>query len=727
MHMTWLPWLLAVVLAQQPVTVGGDVADATGLPLPGVVVSVKGTTLLAVSDDHGRFRVAVTTAEPVLLLALPGFRTKEIALKSSGLGTPIHVTLDLEPLSNSVIVRAPASGTPPDARMTLRPLDVVRTAGAQADLLRALAVLPGVVHVDEGAGLFVRGGDVSETLVLLDAVPLAHPYRYETPTGGFRGAVDPFLTQGVSFTTGGFSAEYGNSLSGVVDMRGVGRPTVPRVNATAGLAGVSGMFAQPIGAKGGFRLSANRTTPSLLFAVNPSPTEFDRLPGGWDVSASGHVDSATRGTFRVFLLEQRDHVGVELERDAFSGFLHSGASHRLLTATWQRPLPGNWSASAAAGTDAYANATDAGVFALATRDRGASARVDVGGPAGAWNLRVGGEAGRQRTETVGRVPTRGGDFAGVGGSSAFDVSHGDWHAGGYVEASRTFGRFTPTLGLRSDYFAEAGAAREDPRLNLTYDLGAPGRLRFAWGLYHQAPSPDYFDAVRGASHLAPMAATHYVAAYEIGKFEGAAFFRAEAYVKTYRELPVEDAGLGFADSGHGRARGVDLFLRRVWHFIDVRASASFLDAARRWTPADARGRYPLPAGTWTPDFAVPFTWQLVVNAPISRLLSLGAAWRTAAGRPLTPVMGATLTASGYEPVWGPINSERLPRYERLDLSLSLLRTFRARTAAVFFVSLDNVLGRKNFFQYAYSPDYRERHPVPGASPRSVYVGCSITR
>jgi hypothetical protein len=71
----------------------------------------------------------------------------------------------------------------------------VRTPGAQGDLMRALETMPGVSRIDEGAGLFVRGGDVSEVLVLLDGVVVSHPYRYETPTGGFRGAVDPFLTR----------------------------------------------------------------------------------------------------------------------------------------------------------------------------------------------------------------------------------------------------------------------------------------------------------------------------------------------------------------------------------------------------------------------------------------------------------------------------------------------------------------------------------------------------
>jgi hypothetical protein len=135
-------------------------------------------------------------------------------------------------------------------------------------------------------------------------------------------------------------------------MGGLGRATVPRVTATAGLAGVSGMFAQPLGSKLGVRLSANRTTPQLLFKVNPSPSDFDRLPGGWDVSASADFAGTTRGTAHVFVLDQRDHVGVELEKDAFVGFLHSDPVIVSCSA-WQRPLSGGWMITTAAGADTY--------------------------------------------------------------------------------------------------------------------------------------------------------------------------------------------------------------------------------------------------------------------------------------------------------------------------------------------------------------------------------------
>ena len=81
----------------------------------------------------------------------------------------------------------------------LNAIQVASTPGATADIARAIQTLPGVQNVDEGTGLFVRGGDVSETRVLLNDVVMIAPYNYETPTGNHTVTVNPFLLDGYSF------------------------------------------------------------------------------------------------------------------------------------------------------------------------------------------------------------------------------------------------------------------------------------------------------------------------------------------------------------------------------------------------------------------------------------------------------------------------------------------------------------------------------------------------
>ena len=223
-----------------------------------------------------------------------------------------------------------------------------------------------------------------------------------------------------------------------------------------------------------------------------------------------------------------------------------------------------------------------------------------------------------------------------------------------------------------------------------------------------------------------MRALHYVAGYEAGREVEGIYFRAEGFVKTYRDLPLEDEIRGYTADGYGSAHGVDLFVQWLSSRLEVRGTASWLRARRRWTPVDQRERYDLPDGTWAPDFEIPWSVQVITSVPLSNSMSVSASWRSAAGRPHTPIVGGRAISDRFLPVFGPVNSERFPRYERLDLSASWLVP-AGDGVAILFASVGNVLGRANFLDYVYAPDYAARQPVVNAAPRSVYVGVSLRR
>jgi hypothetical protein len=223
-----------------------------------------------------------------------------------------------------------------------------------------------------------------------------------------------------------------------------------------------------------------------------------------------------------------------------------------------------------------------------------------------------------------------------------------------------------------------------------------------------------------------MRAVHYVAGYEVGRESEGGYLRAETYVKEYRRLPLQDAAQGYIADGYGSAHGLDVFGQWLTSRVELRGSASWLHARRRWTPADQQNRYELPDGTWAPDFEIPWSIQLITNVPVSSSMTIGASWRSAAGRPNTPIVDATHLGEKFEPVFGSINSERFPRYERLDLAFNWLVP-AGRQLAIAFVSLDNALGRENGHQYAYARDYSSRRLVTNTSPRTGYVGVSVRR
>jgi carboxypeptidase family protein len=185
-----LPALLAAL------TLHGTVVDASGLPVPHALVYVDGTQIAAETDERGWFELTIDDPRAgSISVSRDGFAVVSHPFdpRDPLAAEPVRVVLGPAPIADLVTVIAPRAPAPPASSYDLRPIDVVRTAGSAADLMRALQMLPGVAQIDEGAGLYVRGGDTSEVLVLLDDAVVFYPYRQKTPQGGLFGSVEPFL------------------------------------------------------------------------------------------------------------------------------------------------------------------------------------------------------------------------------------------------------------------------------------------------------------------------------------------------------------------------------------------------------------------------------------------------------------------------------------------------------------------------------------------------------
>ncbi len=77
------------------------------------------------------------------------------------------------------------------------------------DVLR----IQGGVMEGPGGELHIRGGRSNEVLYVIDGLPVRNPL-----TGGFHGVLDRSVLSDLSLQVGTFSAEYGNALSGVVEV-----------------------------------------------------------------------------------------------------------------------------------------------------------------------------------------------------------------------------------------------------------------------------------------------------------------------------------------------------------------------------------------------------------------------------------------------------------------------------------------------------------------------------
>ena len=85
--------------------------------------------------------------------------------------------------------------------------------------IHALSTLPGTQKIGETEGLFVRGGSASETKTVIDEMVVENPFFSSVPDIPSRGRFSPMLFKGTFFSTGGYSAQYGQALSSVLVLK----------------------------------------------------------------------------------------------------------------------------------------------------------------------------------------------------------------------------------------------------------------------------------------------------------------------------------------------------------------------------------------------------------------------------------------------------------------------------------------------------------------------------
>lgn len=95
--------------------------------------------------------------------------------------------------------------------------DIERMAHLTSDINRAVANLPGVAGGDISAQVHIRGGTAEENSFLFDGMPLFDPYHIKA-AGRFFGIIDSFNIGEAQIITGGAPVEFGNHLSGVINI-----------------------------------------------------------------------------------------------------------------------------------------------------------------------------------------------------------------------------------------------------------------------------------------------------------------------------------------------------------------------------------------------------------------------------------------------------------------------------------------------------------------------------
>jgi len=704
MRKSCLMFLLPVMLLGGTI-IEGRVANEKREALEGVNVFLEGTLDGASSDENGNFKFKTQeTGKYNLLIRMMGYKESREELYLEGKPIEVRAILKEKTLkSEGVIVKASSFTTGEESGVTLTPLEVIMTPGAAADVCWAIKSFPGVQHVEEGAGLFVRGGEVTETKFLLDGANVYHPYRYESPTGGFFGTFSPFLLKGTYFSSGGFGAEYGNALSGVLSMESQDLPSERVISLGMGLANFSVAGAVPLNDKLGINFSGNRSNTKPLFNFNNVDDDFTEYPFSYDLNLNLAWRYSGKGRAKAFFFREKDNVGVSLRDPAWGGNYYGTENSNLYNLLIDQALSDNsflkFNVSRTDfGKETEITSGDEYIIDLQETDEINQAKVLL--EKKTWMFfKLGGCFEQRKSYFEGFVPSEEDSLDPSVPSNYYDREYKSYMSSVFLEGTSFFPyNLSLTSGIRFDRDSKSAKNVFDPRFSLSWNAADEITLAFATGIFHQFYEPWRYDPDYGNPDLEPMDARHCIIS---GTWENdGGMVRVEGYYKDYEKLMREDDSLNYISSGFGYAKGVDFFLKKSFEKLEGRIAYSYLKSERNWQD------YP---GFFPPDFDITNNLSAILNFTPVTFFQLGVKYMYATGKPFTPMDGD-------------FRSDRFPSYRTLDLSASCLHSFFDNNLTVFYFSVNNVTNRDNIIGY-HNGDINE--PIESSYGRLYYFGVSF--
>lgn len=692
------------------VRVTGTVVDERGVAVEFATVHAPAFRRGTATDDGGRFALDLPEGSCVLEAVQLGYRKARLALVVRAGQGPLRLVLRDEPVPLAEVTVATSTfgkaGTSEGA--VLNRMDVYTTPGGAGDVFQSLRALPGINAPNEGAAVFVRGGDPKETLIRLDGAELGHPYHYEGASGGLFAGFDTYLMKSAFFSSGGFSAKYGGVLSGVLDIETEDPVAVRAVSVGANLAGVNASTSWAF-VPGKFSVLATGSLgrPRLLFDLYGSPSTFEVAPTSEHGAVKALWRPAPATRLAATWVGAADRTAVVADELNVRSVYEGRSGNDFVGLRGQHLFGTTLSISAVASAQRYRSRWSFSEFGDVRDEDNALAQLEAVWAASPrhelsfgvqWrgrHTRITGPDAADSTDLGAGAPTR--DFA---TDARLDLP------GAYVEDKfRVVGPLYATLGARVDRFSTNGRWTLDPRAALAWRVADGHTVRLAGGGYHQAPDAEFLDPAYGNPLLGPAAATHVIAGYEW--LEPDVNLRVEAYRKTYRHLIVDDATTFYAAGGSGYAKGVDLFLRGSRRSLTGWVSYGYLDTRRREFD-DPRE---VPA-----VYGVRHSLSLVGQYAVTPSWTVGARYAASSGRPYTPVTGATWDeARGiWRPTFAENNSGLMPGHQRLDLrvthlfSLPRIAALPASSVCVAYMEGLNVLGIRNTLEYHWNENYSVR-------------------
>jgi hypothetical protein len=699
--LTSILYLFSGFLLVAQSTFEGHVSDNHGDPLVGANVYLKGTYSGANTDMAGNFKFEATVkGGELLVISYMGYNTHEIEVNKDKYQL---YKIKLEESMNSIHAVTITAGLfdagDEKKAITMRPLDIVTTPSSNGDIYGALNTMPGIQRVGEEGGLFVRGGEGYEAKTYMDGMLVPSPYSSSMPDVPSRGRFSPNLFTGTVFSTGGYSAEYGQALSSALILKTNALPEKDIASFTLLSVGANASYTKRW-KNTSLTFDGDYTNLKPYFSIFRQNINWLDAP----VSLGGTI-----------LLRQR--AGKHGMVKSFASF-SSGKSSLLypnytqnieqliklkndniyFNTVYNDAISGNWKYMTGIAFNYDFENVQIHSNRVNTYERNFQFRVRfTNEKSEKLLLKFGAEINQTDYSQI---------YFESFANREYHMKFDEVMVVGFTEAEvKLSARFAMRLGTRAEFSWLNQQSGIQPRASLARKTGRNGQFSIAYGTFSQSAQKDYRKFNTDIRHEN---ASHYILNYQYSKNDRV--FRAEAYHKVYnnlvkfKEMNLPDKS-SYTNDGNGFARGLDIFWRDRTSFknVDYFLTYSYIDTRRNYRDFPALA---------VPAYISKHNFSMVYKHWINNLNTL---------------VGFSYSFSSGRPYFNPNNPEfmtdRTKPSQDLSMNASYLTTVFGKQAIVH-LSVSNVFGFDNVYTYRYSPQQNsdmeyEAHPVKAASKRFV--------
>jgi len=699
----------------------GTVKDSKGIPIPFSTVKIKDTKEGVRSDSTGTFLFSTHAKGRVYFtVSSLNYQTLNKAVTLTDSTRFLHFTLQAKTKAlETVSISAGTFAANDQAKgASLSPMDAVTVAGSNADLSQALRALPGAQQIGEQEGLFVRGGTGDETKQFIDGTLNKNPNYPSVPGIQQYARINPFLFKGILFSTGGYSALYGQAMSSALILESVDLPDESSASLHI-FPSSMGVSLQQLNKNKKSSFGANFNYSNLKWynrIISQKPDYFSG-PQYIQADANFRTKIGKTGMLKFYTNWNKSNVGMyNPDIDSLSlkyGYEVKG-NNWYNNLSYRSYLANNWKIDIGLTynynelntltnlTDSAGNRIQLAEPPFDTKNQYHHIRSNFIQPRMVvyhqftfpLSLNVGLE--HFYTHDKGIFDNKAISFTNQ--LSAF-FAEGDLHVGKNI--ALRLGARIERSGRLDDYFLA-------PRASFAYRLKRGSQLNAAYGVFYQEPAAEF---LYGSQALGFSKAKHYILNYT--RTASNRFLRLELYYKKYHDLVKNIPTLHIG--GEGYARGIELFFRdkKTFKDLDYWLSYTFLHTKRDFL------NYPY---RLQPTFASPHTGTLAIKKFFPEIsTNVNMSYSVAAGRPYYDIRN-----NADESNSALYDQGRTRAYNVMNLHVAYLTAFfkkwkRKNFSGVAF-GVNNLLGTKQVFGYDYSFNGSNKVPITLPAARTFFIG-----